>query len=296
MTNRVHRAWAAAALALCAASAAAQASDEAAARAVAELARLNGQALACRDTQAAQRAKSLMLTYTPKTPRYSSLYEEGTQASFLAQLAAPGSCPQPALLLAGLTAAGQRLQLATAGLGHAPLPDVGDGASATTLTPRYLLQGPGGRAVTSEDFRGRFQLVAFGFVSCPDVCPTTMLEMQQVLAAMGERARLVQPIFISVDPQRDTLQVLEAYTQAFDQRILGLTGQDALVKRAADNFRVRYQKVQEPGARPDVYTIEHTAGLFLLGPDGLLAERIPYGTPVAEIVARVQQWLTAERK
>ena len=82
------------------------------------------------------------------------------------------------------------------------------------VVPRYLLMAPNGRSVTSENFRGRLQLITFGFTSCPDVCPTTLLEMAHVLAALGAKAQQVQPIFITVDPQRDTAQVLGAYTAA----------------------------------------------------------------------------------
>ncbi len=164
------------------------------------------------------------------------------------------------------------------------------------LAPRYLLMGANGRSVTSEDFRGRLQLVAFGFVSCPDVCPTTLLEMSQVLAALDKRAQYLQPIFITVDPQRDTAQVLGAYTQAFDARIVGLTGPLDLVRRAADNFKVQFSKVIEPGAHPDVYTMDHTAGMFLLGPDGVLVAKFGYGAAVAEITERIQYWLNVTGK
>lgn len=161
-------------------------------------------------------------------------------------------------------------------------------------TPRWILQGPGGRALTSEDFRGRFQLVAFGYVSCPDVCPTTMLEMQQVLAALGPKAARLQPIFVSVDPQRDTLLVLDEYTRAFDVRILGLTASPELVRRAAQAFDVTYTFIREPGAAPNVYTVDHTAGMFLVGPDGQLLARFAYSTPVARLVERIDGWLVAE--
>jgi protein SCO1/2 len=168
--------------------------------------------------------------------------------------------------------------------------------ASAPIAPRYLLMGTNGRSVTSEDFRGRLQLIAFGFVSCPDVCPTTLLEMSHVLAALGPRAQHLQPIFITVDPQRDTVQVLGAYTQAFDARILGLTGPLELVRRAADHFKVQFAKVQEPGANPYVYTMDHTAGLFLLGPDGVLISKFGYGAPVAEITERIQHWLTVAGK
>lgn len=170
-----------------------------------------------------------------------------------------------------------------------------DDAAAAPARPRYLLQGPGGRAVTPDDFRGRFQLVTFGFTSCPDVCPTTLMEMQQVLRALGPRAARLQPIFVTVDPQRDSAVVLKAYTEAFDPRILGLGGPEALVRRAADAFKVRYEKVREPGAAPDIYTMDHSAGLYLLGPDGHLLQRFVYGAPVAEIVARLEAWMEGTR-
>ncbi len=162
--------------------------------------------------------------------------------------------------------------------------------------PRYLLMAPNGRSVTSEDFRGRLQLITFGFTSCPDVCPTTLLEMTHVLAALGARAQHLQPIFITVDPQRDTAQVLGAYTAAFDARILGLTGPAALVQRAAANFKARFEKIQEPGASPDVYTMDHSAGMFLLGPDGNLVAKFGYGASVAEMTERIQYWLTVAGK
>lgn len=159
--------------------------------------------------------------------------------------------------------------------------------------PRYLLRGPGGRAVTSEDFRGKLQIVTFGFTTCPDVCPTTLVELQQLLRALGPRAARVQAIFVTVDPARDTPQVLAAYTEAFDPRIVGLGGPEALVQRAAESFGVVYRKVQEAGAAPGAYTMDHSAGLYVLGPDGLWLGRIGYGTPVPEIVRRVEEYIDA---
>ena len=175
-----------------------------------------------------------------------------------------------------------------------PVANVSQAVKVARESPRYLLMGTHGRAVRSEDFRERFQLIAFGFVSCPDVCPTTMLEMQQVLAALGERAQRLQPIFITIDPQRDTPEVLKAYTGNFDKRILGLSGSAELVQFAARSFKVEYRKVQEPGAPPGVYTMDHTAGMFLLGPDGQLLKKFGYSTPIKEVVTSIEQWMQAE--
>lgn len=155
------------------------------------------------------------------------------------------------------------------------------------IVPRYLLQDPNGRSVTSEDFRGRFQLIAFGYTYCPDICPTTLVEMAGILKNLGERAGRVQPIFISVDPERDSGQVLKTYTEFFDPRILGLTGSPALVRRAADNFRIRYAKVREPGAAPDRYAVDHSAGLILLGPDGQFVKKFAFAMPIDEISRQI---------
>lgn len=161
------------------------------------------------------------------------------------------------------------------------------------IAPRYLLMNPQGRAVTHEDFRGRFQLISFGFVSCPDVCPTTLLEFKHVLESLGDRAARLQAIFITVDPERDTPAVLREYTAAFDARILGLTGSPELVRRAADTFRVQYEKVREPGAPADQYTMNHTAGMYLLDTRGQFLAKFPYAMPAREIAGHIRQALTA---
>jgi protein SCO1/2 len=156
------------------------------------------------------------------------------------------------------------------------------------IIPRYLLQDPNGRSITNEDFRGRFQLISFGYTYCPDVCPTTLVEMAEILKQLGDKAARVQAIFISVDPERDTGKILKTYTEFFDPRILGLTASPALVRRAADNFKIRYAKVREPGAAPDRYAVDHSAGMFLLGPDGVFIKKFAFATPVAEISRQIE--------
>jgi protein SCO1/2 len=195
------------------------------------------------------------------------------------------------LMLATLTGA---TGSALAHTGHKIMDEPAEAAQAPDAprsAPRYLLQNGTGRAVMSEDFHDRFQLVTFGFTGCPDVCPTTMLELQQVMVALGERAKQVQPIFITVDPERDTGPVIDAYTHNFDTRILGLTGSPELVRWAANNFKVQYEKVREPGAAANIYTMDHTAGLFLIGPDGQRITKFAYGTPAKDMVTEIQRWL-----
>jgi protein SCO1/2 len=162
----------------------------------------------------------------------------------------------------------------------------------SSIIPRYLLQDPYGRPVSNEDFRGRFQLIAFGYTYCPDICPTTLVEMAEILKTLGAKASRLQAIFITVDPERDTGKVLKTYTEFFDPRILGLTGSPLLVRRAADNFRIRYAKVQEPGASAGPYAVDHSAGMILLGPDGQVIRKFAFATPVAELSARIASYIS----
>ncbi len=196
--------------------------------------------------------------------------------------------PVALLLAAPLFAALPVLAQAT-GARHDAAP-----VEAAPLMPRYLLMDVQGRAVTQEDFRGRLQLVSFGFISCPDVCPTTLLEVKQILGELGAQAARLQAIFITVDPARDTREVLREYTAAFDARIMGLTGSPELVRRAAESFRVQYEIVREPGAAADNYTMSHTAGMVLLDGRGRFLARFPYAMPVSQITDRIRAAIAAE--
>jgi len=191
--------------------------------------------------------------------------------------------PAAALLLSLLAGVAPLSAQPVAGTRHVPAAE-----DAAPLLPRYLLTDPQGRAVTIDDFRGRYQLVTFGFVSCPDVCPTTLLEFRQVLELLGSEAKRLQPIFITVDPERDTREILREYTGAFDARILGLTGSPELVRRAANSFRIQYEKVREPGAKPENYTMNHTAGMVLLDGQGRFVARFAYAMTAAEIAQRIR--------
>ena len=153
------------------------------------------------------------------------------------------------------------------------------------IVPRYLLQDPNGRSITNEDFRGRYQLISFGYTYCPDVCPTTLVEMAAILKLLDENSAKLQAIFITVDPERDSRQVLKTYTEFFDPRIIGLTGSAALVRRAADNFKIRYAKV--PGSDGKNYAVDHSAGMILLGPDGSFVKKFAFAMPVSEITEQI---------
>jgi protein SCO1/2 len=246
--------------------------------AVAELGEVNGLALACKNQEVAARAKALMIGHVPKLRDWGDAYETATSKAFLAP---PGGCPDAATLRVRAEVIAARIsRLLPASPANIPTQDPDAG-----ITPRYLLKGPDGQAVMDSDFHGRFQLIAFGYTYCPDICPTTLIEMATILKQIGDDAAKIQPIFISVDPERDTPAQLKAYTGFFDTRILGLTGSPELVRRVADFFKVRYEKVQVPGASH--YSVDHSAGMYLLGPDGAFVAKLAYGTPVGELVERV---------
>lgn len=156
------------------------------------------------------------------------------------------------------------------------------------IVSRYLLMDTKGRAVSDQDFRGSFQLITFGYTFCPDICPTTLAEMSLILEKLGSRAEQIQPLFVTVDPERDTPEVLRRYTAYFHPRIIGLTGSPELVRRVADHFKIRYEKHWEPGAKKDQYSVDHSAGMYLLGPDGSFLGKFAYATPSQEVADRIR--------
>jgi protein SCO1/2 len=155
------------------------------------------------------------------------------------------------------------------------------------IVSRYLLMDTKGRAISDQDFRGSFQLITFGYTFCPDICPTTLAEMSLIMEKLGARAEQLQPLFVTVDPERDTPEVLRRYTAFFHPRIIGLTGSPELVRRVAEHFKVRYEKHWEPGAEKDKYSVDHSAGMYLLGQDGRFLKKFAYATPPQEVADRI---------
>lgn len=123
-----------------------------------------------------------------------------------------------------------------------------------------------GKPRTLADFRGKVVLVFFGFTRCPDVCPTTMVELKQVLQKLGPDADKVQVLFVTLDPERDTAAVLAQYVPAFDPRFLGLYGDAAATLKTAKEFKVYFEK--RAGPTPDSYSIDHTTASYAFDPAG----------------------------
>ena len=133
-----------------------------------------------------------------------------------------------------------------------------------------------GKRRTDAEFRGRLMLVYFGYTFCPDVCPTDLLQIGQALQKLGQQAKEVQPLFITLDPTRDTSKHLAAYVPNFHSSILGLTGAPAAIDAVANAYKVYYKKV--PGSSAAAYTVDHTAFIYLMDRQGQYLGFFPPGT------------------
>ena len=129
----------------------------------------------------------------------------------------------------------------------------------------FKLTDQNGQAVSDQDLHGRPFLVFFGFTHCPDVCPTTLFEVSEILRALGRDADRTRALFITVDPERDTPSVMKDYLSSFDPHLLGLSGDRAAIAAIAKGYRVYYKKVPlDQGG----YTMDHTAIVYLMDKDG----------------------------
>jgi cytochrome oxidase Cu insertion factor (SCO1/SenC/PrrC family) len=138
-----------------------------------------------------------------------------------------------------------------------------------------------GRKRTDKDFRGKLLLVYFGYTTCKDVCPTDLQQIGQTITALGAHGDAVQPLFITLDPARDTAKRLAAYVPNFHPRMVGLGGSESAVHKAADAYRVYFKKVT---LRAGDYAIEHAAFIFLMDRDGTYLGFFPPGTSAARMV------------
>jgi protein SCO1/2 len=145
-----------------------------------------------------------------------------------------------------------------------------------------------GQRRTLGDFKGKVVALFFGFTHCPDVCPTTLVEMANVMKELGGDAGRVQVLFVSVDPERDTADVLKRYVPAFHPSFLGLTGNADEIARAAKEFKIYYQKQKLPSGG---YTMDHSAGTYILDGEGRLRLFAQYGAGAPALLHDIRQLL-----
>lgn len=139
----------------------------------------------------------------------------------------------------------------------------------------FRLNDHNGKTRTLADFRGKAVVIFFGYTQCPDVCPTTMAEMKAVLGLLGVEAQRVQVLFVTLDPERDTRELLSNYVPAFDPSFLGLYGDLDTTAKTAKEFRVFYQK--HAGPTPSSYTLDHSAGSYVFDPHGRVRLFVRHG-------------------
>ena len=153
----------------------------------------------------------------------------------------------------------------------------------------FALTDHTGKPRTLADFKGKVVLLFFGYTQCPDVCPTTMAEMANVLKALGPQADQVQVLFVTLDPERDKQELLAQYVPAFDPRFIGLYGDAAATAKVAKEFKVFYAK--RPGKTPDSYTLDHTAATYVFDRNGKIRLFVRNGQSTDAIVHDIKQLL-----
>lgn len=154
----------------------------------------------------------------------------------------------------------------------------------------FTLTGTDGKQVTDRDFRGKLMLVFFGYTHCPDVCPTELQNMSEALDKLGPDASQVAPIFVSVDPARDTPQTLSAYVGNFGHRIIALTGSPDQVASAAKAYRVYFRKAE---GGPDDYTVDHSAFVYLMDREGNYLTHFLFNAPADTVASTIKKYIAA---
>jgi len=154
----------------------------------------------------------------------------------------------------------------------------------------FTLTDHTGRRVTDQNFRGKYMLVYFGFTFCPDVCPTGLQVMAAALDQLGPKAEEIIPIFISVDPERDTPEQLAQYVPSFHSRLIGLTGSPEEIQSVAKAYRVYFRKVKDEKSTAE-YTIDHTSIIYLMDPNGEFVAHFTHATPVDVMVEKLEKVL-----
>ena len=158
------------------------------------------------------------------------------------------------------------------------------------ISAQFTLQTAGNKTIRAADLRGKYLLVYFGFTHCPDVCPTTLLLMSNVIGQLGDSAKAIQPIFITVDPERDTPDAAAEYAGHFGKGFLGLSGTADQIKLAADNFKVYYSKITQTDSALG-YVVDHSGFIYLMGPDGNYITHFASTVSEAELKKELQRYV-----
>ncbi|MGZ8262249.1 MAG: SCO family protein [Methylotenera sp.] len=146
-----------------------------------------------------------------------------------------------------------------------------------------------GKLRTMSDFKGKVVILYFGYMHCPDVCPTTMYDLKQTMKLLGDKADQVQVLFVTLDPERDTQEALAQFVPSFDKRFIGLRGSLQETAETIGNFKIFYSKVE--GKTKNDYTIDHSSGLYVFDKEGKIRLYVDYGEKPADIASDIKQIL-----
>jgi protein SCO1/2 len=178
--------------------------------------------------------------------------------------------------------------------GTAPPATVEADPTPSEIGGKFMLVDHNGNLVTEKDLRGKFQMLYFGYTFCPDICPTSLQIMSMALDMLGEKAERIQPYFITIDPERDTVEVMKNYVTYYNKRLIGLTGSRNMIDRVARQFKVRFEKVIEEGMDPELYAMDHTASVFLMAPDGSFLAKFAHGISSEQMVEKINGYIPGE--
>ena len=167
----------------------------------------------------------------------------------------------------------------------------GAGSGGVQIGGPFSLTDHNGKAVTEKDYAGKYLLVFFGYTFCPDVCPTAMQTVTETMDILDEDGRKVQPLFISIDPERDTPAVLKEFVANFHPSIIGLTGTPEQIAAVAKAYRVYYAraKTEDGGDDDEYYLMNHSAVLYLIGPDGKFIAHFAHTDSPEKIAAKIRE-------
>lgn len=161
-------------------------------------------------------------------------------------------------------------------------------SAGASLGGDFTLQTSRGEKVSLSSFKGKVVMLYFGFTHCPEMCPTELLQFQKVLSLLPpEKRAQVQPLFVSVDPKRDTAEVLDPYVRNFGTEIIALTGDEKELHKITKQYGAQFRYVPSGSS----YTVDHTVNTYLIDTQGKLARIVPYGTPTEEMLKQVQKLL-----
>ena len=170
---------------------------------------------------------------------------------------------------------------------------VAGASSGVNIGGPFTLTDQTGATVSDKTYGGFYRLIYFGYTFCPDACPTELGVMAQAMETMGPAGQKVQPIFITIDPDRDTVQQLKTYVPLFDKRLVGLTGTPQQIAAVAKEYKVYYAKADQPGVDTKSYGMNHSSFVYLMDPNGKFLTVFSSDTDSDKMAAEIRRYIDA---